>query len=547
MDESTVQRTAATAAHGLLVHAWLKTTLRGLLRSVDVVVDVVEAHGVAVSGEATGTCTWIKRNRCAIALKLAMVRTNRADNRRSTVSGPRSISRTTFAPGPGTWRTHGRVDSTASVATLQIRCMTMTWWCDCEGQVLMFMMEERGRRLRSSGDGAQDLGSTELQLVHPAKYQLERGAGGILQLWRTLRRGSWAALSVTPRLWLSELPPMPKLARLAGLAAVSSLPLTFLQSRRGLSSGGFPPQTCACEGYRPGGSKAAPAGRRPALSAAQVEDFLREGPLYKKLLLCCSPPYSSEWIRHGEVLAERLGPSLPGSTEEEKIARRIYHFYLPVYYWMRQQMAEIRASRELRGEPAEAICFGLSAPQGCGKTTMVTLLEELFRLDGLSCESLSIDDFYLPASWQEAVSELHSENPLMQTRGNAGTHDVQLGTRTLKALRSRNTEVFLPRYDKSADSGRGDQVPQAMWKPAKTPCDVLLLEGWMLGFKPTSDREACPSSQSSLARGCGTIVMMSRLWKPCINQAPGPPDAPLSDVSPCPGRKKMRRRQCSSM
>ena len=22
------------------------------------------------------------------------------------------------------------------------------------------------------------------------------------------------------------------------------------------------------------------------------------------------------------------------------------------------------------------------------------------------------------------------------------------------------------------------QVPQAMWKPAKTPCDVLLLEGW---------------------------------------------------------------------
>lgn len=157
---------------------------------------------------------------------------------------------------------------------------------------------------------------------------------------------------------------------------------------------------------------------------------------------------------------------------------------------MRHQMAEIRASSELRGEPAEAICFGLSAPQGCGKTTMVTLFEELFRLDGLSCESLSIDDFYLPASWQEAVSELHSENPLMQTRGNAGTHDVQLGTRTLKALRSRNAEVALPRYDKWANSGRGDQVPQAMWKPAKTPCDVLLLEGWMLGFKPTSDSEA---------------------------------------------------------
>lgn len=45
----------------------------------------------------------------------------------------------------------------------------------------------------------------------------------------------------------------------------------------------------------------------------------------------------------------------------------------------------------------------------------------------------------------------------MQSRGNPGTHDVQLGSKTLKALKE-SEEVWLPRYDKSAHQGLGDQA-----------------------------------------------------------------------------------------
>ncbi|CAE7260514.1 GLYK, partial [Symbiodinium pilosum] len=33
-------------------------------------------------------------------------------------------------------------------------------------------------------------------------------------------------------------------------------------------------------------------------------------------------------------------------------------------------------------------------------------------------------------------------------------------------------------------------VPKAMWEKARMPCDVILLEGWMLGFKPLVNPEA---------------------------------------------------------
>ena len=39
--------------------------------------------------------------------------------------------------------------------------------------------------------------------------------------------------------------------------------------------------------------------------------------------------------------------------------------------------------------------LGISAPQGCGKTTLVEQLEMLFHWKGLRAASVSIDDFYL--------------------------------------------------------------------------------------------------------------------------------------------------------
>lgn len=72
-------------------------------------------------------------------------------------------------------------------------------------------------------------------------------------------------------------------------------------------------------------------------------------------------------------------------------------------------------------------------------------------------------------------------------RGNAGTHDLQLGTDTLKALKSctsKDSQVAVPRYDKSQNGGRGDRADPSTWPNVQGPLDVILFEGWMLGFKP---------------------------------------------------------------
>ncbi len=78
-------------------------------------------------------------------------------------------------------------------------------------------------------------------------------------------------------------------------------------------------------------------------------------------------------------------------------------------------------------------------------------------------------------------------NRLLQVRGNAGTHDLQLGTDTLQALKSANSKdslVAVPRYDKSQNGGRGDRADPSTWPRVQGPLDIILFEGWMLGFKP---------------------------------------------------------------
>jgi D-glycerate 3-kinase len=91
-----------------------------------------------------------------------------------------------------------------------------------------------------------------------------------------------------------------------------------------------------------------------------------------------------------------------------------------------------------------------------------------------------------------AIPSEHRENPLLQLRGNAGTHDMPLLMHTMQALQSRfncsNTSTFvqIPRYDKSLRSGKGDRAPTADWLsiPSAEPVDIVLVEGWMLGFSP---------------------------------------------------------------
>jgi len=163
------------------------------------------------------------------------------------------------------------------------------------------------------------------------------------------------------------------------------------------------------------------------------------------------------------------------------------------------------------------------------------------------------------------LGSANTDNKLLQYRGNAGTHDLKLGSDTLVALRDLNengskmrvprwvhkmyeaTEmcmyvcvcggdqstspiaIFLPllgwiggahhvqaidpylvifRYDKSAFAGRGDRAPESQWPVIEGPVDIVLFEGWMSGFSALPDgkvrtRSCCGS------RVCGATTMVN--------------------------------------
>lgn len=121
---------------------------------------------------------------------------------------------------------------------------------------------------------------------------------------------------------------------------------------------------------------------------------------------------------------------------------------------------------------------------------------------------------------QDALAARYPTNPLLQVRGNAGTHDLALALRTIRALAGRETGgssaesrkdpsapapaaqpaaaegnaqaeegagVCVPRYDKSARGGKGDRAPDDEWGVAAERPDIVLLEGWMLGFEALAD------------------------------------------------------------
>ena len=89
--------------------------------------------------------------------------------------------------------------------------------------------------------------------------------------------------------------------------------------------------------------------------------------------------------------------------------------------------------------------------------------------------------------------QANSSNRLLGVRGNAGSHDTQLAHDTfeaLKAAKADTAEVGIVRYDKSKHEGRGDRAAKSDWQYVRGPVDVVLFEGWMLGFRPLSDADA---------------------------------------------------------
>ncbi|KVH98027.1 hypothetical protein Ccrd_023773, partial [Cynara cardunculus var. scolymus] len=197
-------------------------------------------------------------------------------------------------------------------------------------------------------------------------------------------------------------------------------------------------------------------------SVKDLFEFICSGPLMDKLGFTQETVANSidKWLEKGFHVCQLFNLNELYLTTPQKA--RIYHYYIPVYLWCEQQISDHRSTFK-EGDDIPPLVIGFSAPQGCGKTTLVFALDYLFRTSGRR--------LFL--------------NP--QFRGNAGSHDLSLSVETLTALGKLSKEglkMKLPRYDKSAYKGRGDRADPSTWPEVEGPLTVVLFEGWMLGFKP---------------------------------------------------------------
>ncbi|KAJ1724491.1 hypothetical protein LPJ53_001261 [Coemansia erecta] len=149
-------------------------------------------------------------------------------------------------------------------------------------------------------------------------------------------------------------------------------------------------------------------------------------------------------------------------------------------------MRKLAQKRQTQGTP---LVVGINGAQGSGKTTLVRGLVEFLSSRRVATVGFSLDDLYLTHAEQQQVALTHRDNPLLRFRGQPGTHDVALGRSTLLSLLANKGETKIPVYDKSLHGGYGDRVTSDLWPVAKAPVDVVLLEGWCLGFRTLDEAE----------------------------------------------------------
>ena len=156
--------------------------------------------------------------------------------------------------------------------------------------------------------------------------------------------------------------------------------------------------------------------------------------------------------------------------------------YRNVYYPLIKKICNERQQHA----PEKVFFIGINAPQGAGKTTLCSLMQEVLLCEfNLNSVALSLDDFYKPRD--ERMVFARQNHPLFTTRGVPGTHDVQLAINTIQSLvrLKPGDRTTIPRFDKSAD----DRSNQNNWTQIKKPVDIVLLEGWCLGAEPQSEQE----------------------------------------------------------
>ncbi|KAF2004871.1 P-loop containing nucleoside triphosphate hydrolase protein [Amniculicola lignicola CBS 123094] len=149
----------------------------------------------------------------------------------------------------------------------------------------------------------------------------------------------------------------------------------------------------------------------------------------------------------------------------------------------------IHAQRQTSSQP---VILGITGLQGSGKSTwaskVVSLLSSAFNLRAIT---ISLDDLYKTHDDLIAQREKNPENKLYRTRGHPGTHDEQLAEKFFAELKAWKGEgaLRIPSFDKSRFNGEGDRAPNSEWPSVSGKIDVMVFEGWCVGFRPLSESQ----------------------------------------------------------
>jgi D-glycerate 3-kinase len=170
---------------------------------------------------------------------------------------------------------------------------------------------------------------------------------------------------------------------------------------------------------------------------------------------------------------------------------------------------EIAQNLFLRGRRTdEPFVVGVCGCQGSGKSTLAAFLKLLLDWEGCPTAILSLDDLYLTRGQREKLArEIH---PLLKTRGVPGTHDVDLGLKTLHGLRTARTtsRIPIPRFDKARDN----RAPRKDWDVFRGRPAFILFEGWCVDAKPQPEA-ALRKPVNGLERDCDP----DETWRRYVN------------------------------
>jgi D-glycerate 3-kinase len=136
-----------------------------------------------------------------------------------------------------------------------------------------------------------------------------------------------------------------------------------------------------------------------------------------------------------------------------------------------------------------------STPSGSGKSYIASALVKLLNSQKYmyNAVQVSLDDFYLGHHERALLRERNPGNELLEVRGQPGTHDADLALEFFEQLcsngESEKERLWIPSFDKSLFQGDGDRLPRSQWPSVNGPVDILVFEGWCLGFQALLEDE----------------------------------------------------------